>query len=61
MIEDEPSRFFAHKKRYGFYKRTVETQNQRDLVLKEADGQFVKAGNILYSTAWYKDSPWVSM
>ena len=37
--------------------RTVEIQNQKDLALKRADGQFVLAGNILYRQRGTKIHP----
>ena len=39
--------FFAHKKGMGSSKNGRDSESKR-LVAKRADGQFVKAGNILY-------------
>ena len=39
--------FFAHKKGVGSTKNGRDSESKR-LVAKRADGQFVKAGNILY-------------
>ena len=48
--------FFAHKKGVGSTKNGRDSESKR-LGAKRADGQFVKAGNILLQTAWNKDSP----
>ena len=40
--------FFAHKKGVGSTKNGRDSESKR-LGAKRADGQFVKAGNILYS------------
>ena len=47
--------FFAHKKGVGSTKNGRDSESKR-LGAKRADGQFVKAGNILIQTAWHKDS-----
>ena len=41
--------FFAHKKGVGSTKNGRDSESKR-LGAKRADGQFVKAGNILYSS-----------
>ena len=46
---------FAHKKGVGSTKNGRDSESKR-LGAKRADGQFVKAGNILYRTAWNQDS-----
>ena len=43
--------FFAHKKGVGSTKNGRDSESKR-LGAKRADGQFVKAGNILIQTAW---------
>ena len=48
--------FFAHKKGVGSTKNGRDSESKR-LGAKRADGQFVKAGNILLQTARNKDSP----
>ena len=47
--------FFAHKKGVGSTKNGRDSESKR-LGAKRADGQFVKAGNILIQTARNKDS-----
>ena len=42
--------YFAHKKGVGSTKNGRDSESKR-LGAKRADGQFVKAGNILYRTA----------
>ena len=44
--------FFAHKKGVGSTKNGRDSESKR-LGAKRADGQFVKAGNILYSCLLY--------
>ena len=47
---------FAHKKGVGSTKNGRDSESKR-LGAKRADGQFVKAGNILYRRARNQDSP----
>ena len=47
--------FFAHKKGVGSTKNGRDSESKR-LGAKRADGQFVKAGNLLYGQR-NKDSP----
>ena len=53
--------FFAHKKGSWFYKERYVIPNLRDLGAKRADGQFVKAGNILYRQRGTKIHPGVNV
>ena len=48
--------YFAHKKGVGSTRNGRDSEAKR-LGAKRADGQFVKAGNILLQTARNKDSP----
>ena len=48
--------FFAHKKGVGSTKNGRDSESKR-LGAKRADGQFVKAGNILYRQRWTKIHP----
>ena len=48
--------FFAHKKGVGSTKNGRDSESKR-LGAKRADGQFVKAGNILYSQRGTKIHP----
>ncbi|MCC8082202.1 MAG: 50S ribosomal protein L27, partial [Lachnospiraceae bacterium] len=48
--------FFAHKKGVGSTKNGRDSHSKR-LGAKRADGQFVKAGNILYSQRGTKIHP----
>ena len=48
--------FFAHKKRVGSTKNGRDSESKR-LGAKRADGQFVKAGNILYRQRGTKIHP----
>ncbi len=47
--------FFAHKKGVGSTKNGRDSESKR-LGAKRADGQFVKAGNILYRQRGTRDS-----
>ncbi len=51
--------FFAHKKGVGSTKNGRDSESKR-LGAKRADGQFVKAGNILYRQRGTKIHPAVS-
>lgn len=52
--------FFAHKKGVGSTKNGRDSESKR-LVPKRADGQFVKAGNILYTQRGTKIHPGVNV
>ena len=52
--------FFAHKKGVGSTKNGRDSESKR-LVAKRADGQFVKAGNILYRQRGTKIHPGVNV
>ena len=51
---------FAHKKRSWFYKEGRDSESKR-LGAKRADGQFVKAGNILYRQRGTKIHPGINV
>ena len=52
--------FFAHKKGVGSTKNGRDSESKR-LGAKRADGQFVKAGNILYRQCGTKINPGVNV
>ena len=52
--------FFAHKKGMGSSKNGRDSESKR-LGIKRADGQFVKAGNILYRQRGTKIHPGVNV
>ena len=52
--------FFAHKKGMGYTKNGRDSESKR-LGAKRADGQFVKAGNILYRQRGTKVHPGVNV
>ena len=52
--------FFAHKKGVGSTKNGRDSESKR-LGAKRADGQFVKAGNILYTQRGTKIHPGVNV
>ena len=52
--------FISHKKRMGYTKIGRDSQSKR-LGAKRADGQFVKAGNILYRQRGTKIHPGVNV
>ena len=52
--------FFAHKKGMGYSKNGRDSESKR-LGAKRADGQFVKAGNILYRQRGTKIHPGVNV
>ena len=52
--------FFAHKKGVGSTKNGRDSESKR-LGAKRADGQFVKAGNILYRQRGTKIQPGVNL
>ena len=52
--------FFAHKKGVGSTKNGRDSESKR-LGAKRADGQFVKAGNILYRQRGGRDKKQVSI
>ena len=52
--------FFAHKKGVGSTKNGRDSESKR-LGAKRADGQFVKAGNILYRQRGTKSHPGVNV
>ena len=52
--------FFAHKKGVGSTKNGRDSESKR-LGAKRADGQFVKAGNILYRQRGTKIHPFINL
>ena len=52
--------FFAHKKGVGSTKNGRDSESKR-LCAKKADGQFVKAGNILYRQRGTKIHPGINV